>query len=85
MEFFHDEYRCPVYVKDVVRIILALTNRWLSGNNLVAMLISNNEIGCKLQDDLSVMFGFLQFAFLVKKLAYREDIHNVIKGCGEWW
>lgn len=34
VEFFHDEYRCPVYVKDVVKIILALTNRWLSGNNL---------------------------------------------------
>lgn len=36
VEFFHDEYRCPVYVKDVVKIILALTNRWLSGNNLAS-------------------------------------------------
>ncbi|XP_050237297.1 uncharacterized protein LOC126686998 isoform X2 [Mercurialis annua] len=31
VEFFHDEFRCPVYVKDVVAIILSLTNRWISG------------------------------------------------------
>ena len=30
-DFFHDEFRCPVYVKDVVAIILALTSRWISG------------------------------------------------------
>lgn len=30
-EFFHDEFRCPVYVKDVVSIIIALTSRWVSG------------------------------------------------------
>jgi dTDP-4-dehydrorhamnose reductase len=30
-EFFHDEFRCPVYVKDVVSIIQALTSRWVSG------------------------------------------------------
>ncbi|KAK7854079.1 hypothetical protein CFP56_033806, partial [Quercus suber] len=30
MDFFHDEFRCPVYVKDVVAIILALTSRWIS-------------------------------------------------------
>ncbi|KAF8027015.1 hypothetical protein BT93_E0056 [Corymbia citriodora subsp. variegata] len=30
-EFFHDEFRCPVYVKDVVTIIQALTSRWISG------------------------------------------------------
>ncbi|PRQ60812.1 putative dTDP-4-dehydrorhamnose reductase [Rosa chinensis] len=30
-EFFHDEFRCPVYVKDVVAIILALSKTWISG------------------------------------------------------
>ncbi|KAL6128763.1 hypothetical protein ACLB2K_072118 [Fragaria x ananassa] len=29
-EFFHDEFRCPVYVKDVVGIILALSKTWIS-------------------------------------------------------
>lgn len=31
VEFFHDEFRCPIYVKDLVNIILALTNQWISG------------------------------------------------------
>lgn len=31
VDFFHDEFRCPVYVKDVVTIILALINKWISG------------------------------------------------------
>lgn len=31
IEFFHDEYRCPVYVKDLVSIIQALIARWISG------------------------------------------------------
>ncbi|PRQ57889.1 putative dTDP-4-dehydrorhamnose reductase [Rosa chinensis] len=29
-EFFHDEFRCPVYVKDVIAIILALSKTWIS-------------------------------------------------------
>ncbi|KAK9058940.1 hypothetical protein SSX86_021557 [Deinandra increscens subsp. villosa] len=29
-EFFHDEFRSPVYVKDVVNIIQILTDRWIS-------------------------------------------------------
>lgn len=29
--FFYDEFRCPVYVKDLVNIILALTEIWISG------------------------------------------------------
>ncbi|KAM5555178.1 hypothetical protein ABKV19_023193 [Rosa sericea] len=28
-EFFHDEFRCPVYVKDVVAIILVLSKTWI--------------------------------------------------------
>lgn len=31
VEFFHDEFRCPIYVKDLVTIILALTGQWISG------------------------------------------------------
>lgn len=53
VDFFHDEFRCPVYVRDVVKIILALTNRWLSGSNLVSMLILNSEISGKLLEDSS--------------------------------
>lgn len=70
MEFFHDECRCPVYVRDVVKIILALTNRWLSGNNLVSMLLLKAEISGKLREDSSGFFFYmvLQLVFLVKKL-----------------
>lgn len=39
VQFFYDEYRCPVYVKDVVTIILALMNAWLSGIDLIFMVI----------------------------------------------
>ncbi|XP_048494925.1 uncharacterized protein LOC104888538 isoform X2 [Beta vulgaris subsp. vulgaris] len=31
VDFFHDEFRCPVYVKDVVAVILALTTKWVTG------------------------------------------------------
>lgn len=32
VDFFHDEYRCPIYVTDLVSIILRLIDRWvLSG------------------------------------------------------
>lgn len=34
VDFFHDEFRCPVYVKDVVAIITSLTNKWISGTIL---------------------------------------------------
>ncbi|XP_068646191.1 uncharacterized protein [Aristolochia californica] len=32
VEFFHDEYRCPVYVKDVVNVVLAVIQKWTSGS-----------------------------------------------------
>jgi dTDP-4-dehydrorhamnose reductase len=35
VDFFNDEYRCPVYVKDMVDVILSLTNNWLSGMKMV--------------------------------------------------
>lgn len=31
VDFFHDEFRCPAYVKDVVSVILALSEKWKSG------------------------------------------------------
>lgn len=30
VDFFNDEFRCPVYVNDVVNAILALSERWIS-------------------------------------------------------
>ncbi|XP_065628685.1 uncharacterized protein LOC111998542 isoform X2 [Quercus suber] len=40
MDFFHDEFRCPVYVKDVVAIILALTSRWISEGKQMQLLLN---------------------------------------------
>ncbi|KAF8413133.1 hypothetical protein HHK36_001109 [Tetracentron sinense] len=40
VEFFHDEFRCPVYVKDVVTIILALTRRWISDGKRMQLLLN---------------------------------------------
>lgn len=31
MDFFHDEFRCPVYVNDLVAAIQVLTNQWITG------------------------------------------------------
>ena len=31
VEFFYDEFRCPIYVKDVVNIIISLIKKWQSG------------------------------------------------------
>ncbi|KAK1403745.1 methionine adenosyltransferase 2 subunit beta-like [Heracleum sosnowskyi] len=31
VEFCHDEFRCPIFIKDVVTIIQTLTSRWVSG------------------------------------------------------
>lgn len=35
VEFFHDEFRCPVYVKDVVNVIITLIKTWISGTDFV--------------------------------------------------
>nr|POF24615.1 hypothetical protein CFP56_61030 [Quercus suber] len=40
MDFFHDEFGCPVYVKDVVAIILALTSRWISEGKQMQLLLN---------------------------------------------
>lgn len=43
-EFFHDEFRCPVYVKDVVTIIQALTSRWISGNKSLVFAVTTFDL-----------------------------------------
>ncbi|PIA35769.1 hypothetical protein AQUCO_03500258v1 [Aquilegia coerulea] len=40
VEFFHDEFRCPVYVKDVVATIQALTNKWISDGKQMQLLLN---------------------------------------------
>ncbi|KAL6981900.1 hypothetical protein U1Q18_023518 [Sarracenia purpurea var. burkii] len=40
MEFFHDEFRCPVYVMDVVSVILTLTNKWISEGKQMQLLLN---------------------------------------------
>ncbi|KAI3701157.1 hypothetical protein L2E82_45803 [Cichorium intybus] len=39
-EFFHDEYRCPVYVKDVVNIIQILTDRCFSDGKKMGLILN---------------------------------------------
>ncbi|RWR91920.1 methionine adenosyltransferase 2 subunit beta [Cinnamomum micranthum f. kanehirae] len=38
--FFYDEFRCPVYVKDLVNIILALTEIWISDNRQMQLVLN---------------------------------------------
>ncbi|XP_058223741.1 uncharacterized protein LOC131333300 [Rhododendron vialii] len=40
MEFFHDEFRCPVFVKDVVTVILLLSNTWISEGKQMQLLLN---------------------------------------------
>ncbi|XP_057454545.1 uncharacterized protein LOC130746053 [Lotus japonicus] len=40
VEFFHDEFRCPIYVKDLITIILALTNQWISERKQMQLLLN---------------------------------------------
>src|SRR5688572_17781016 len=35
VDFFYDEYRCPVFVKDVVAVIISLTTKWIAGEEIV--------------------------------------------------
>lgn len=39
-EFFHDEFRCPVYVKDVVAVILALSKKWISEAKQTQLIVN---------------------------------------------
>ncbi|CAN1308660.1 Methionine adenosyltransferase 2 subunit beta [Linum perenne] len=40
VDFFHDEFRCPVYVKDVVTVILSLMNRRVSEGKQMQLLLN---------------------------------------------
>ncbi|KAL2477846.1 NAD(P)-binding Rossmann-fold superfamily protein [Forsythia ovata] len=40
LEFFHDEFRCPVYVKDLVTVIRTLTDRWISEGKQMQLLLN---------------------------------------------
>ncbi|URE17475.1 RmlD substrate binding domain [Musa troglodytarum] len=40
VEFFHDELRCPVYVKDVVDVIIALSKKWISDGKQMQLLLN---------------------------------------------
>ncbi|KAL6911292.1 hypothetical protein ACP4OV_000097 [Aristida adscensionis] len=40
VEFFDDEFRCPVYVKDMVAVILSLADTWLSDGKKVQILLN---------------------------------------------
>lgn len=40
VEFFHDEFRCPVYVKDVVNVIITLIKTWISEGKQMRLLLN---------------------------------------------
>ncbi|KAJ9556322.1 hypothetical protein OSB04_010936 [Centaurea solstitialis] len=42
-DFFHDEFRCPVYVKDVVNIIQILSKRWISDGKKMGLVLKVGE------------------------------------------
>lgn len=39
VEFFNDEFRCPIYVKDMVAVILSLAKNWLSGMGSACIIL----------------------------------------------
>ncbi|XP_010419602.1 PREDICTED: methionine adenosyltransferase 2 subunit beta-like [Camelina sativa] len=41
VEFFHDEFRCPIYVKDLVNINLNLIDRWAVSDDKQMQLVLN--------------------------------------------
>ncbi|KAI9079074.1 hypothetical protein K1719_038913 [Acacia pycnantha] len=40
VNFFHDEFRCPIYVKDLVTIVLALTSQWIPEGNQMQLVLN---------------------------------------------
>ncbi|EEC74279.1 hypothetical protein OsI_09525 [Oryza sativa Indica Group] len=40
VQFFNDEFRCPVYVKDMVDVVLSLTKSWLADGKAVQVLLN---------------------------------------------
>ncbi|KAL0846036.1 hypothetical protein Bca101_019282 [Brassica carinata] len=41
VDFFHDEYRCPIYVNDLVTIILKLIDTWVLSDDKQMRLVLN--------------------------------------------
>ncbi|KAK3159533.1 hypothetical protein QOZ80_2AG0151240 [Eleusine coracana subsp. coracana] len=40
VDFFNDEFRCPVYVKDMVDVIMSLAKTWLSDGKRIQVLLN---------------------------------------------
>lgn len=40
VDFFYDEFRCPVYVKDVVAVIQVLATRWVTESTPMRLLLN---------------------------------------------
>lgn len=69
VEFFNDEFRCPVYVKDMVDVILSLTKTWLSGMSLTCIIcgtqIGSNTLSCVHSINKFNMFQFIYNALIL--------------------
>ncbi|KAL3814859.1 hypothetical protein ACJIZ3_016127 [Penstemon smallii] len=40
LNFFYDEFRCPVYVKDLIKVIDALSNQWISERKQLQLVLN---------------------------------------------
>ncbi|XP_059076112.1 uncharacterized protein LOC131076663 isoform X1 [Cryptomeria japonica] len=40
VEFFSDEFRCPIYVKDIINVIESLIRKWDSGDKCIQILLN---------------------------------------------
>ncbi|AEE81899.1 putative rmlD-like substrate binding domain, NAD(P)-binding domain superfamily [Arabidopsis thaliana] len=40
VDFFHDEFRCPIYVKDLVNITFKLIDRWVSDDKQMRLVLN---------------------------------------------
>lgn len=80
-EFFHDEFRCPVYVKDVVTIIQALTSRWISGNKSLVLAVTIFNIACwvmlvTLDHCMIVKLNIRSYMKMLIKVSYPYDLEQ---------
>lgn len=82
VNFFHDEFRCPIYVKDLVTVVLALTSQWISGRTssiyAIAILL-DIMVYCIL---FSIFSGFRHIVQLIFNgtplLMLQNTIQNVV-------
>ncbi|KAJ3672234.1 hypothetical protein LUZ60_006955 [Juncus effusus] len=40
VDFFHDEFRCPIYVKDMVNVIIFLAKMWISDKKKMQIVLN---------------------------------------------